>query len=337
MATGSQRMALQEITTTTVDRPVSRNQDHILNVFIDLPLTPVSPDEEIIRQRGRYRNSAVARANTVAGTIDEVQLTPKKTNGKSPRKIKTPLKMTPSKTPVLPLRTSPRKRLNLPDALSFQCSSFVSPDESPSASRTRKFPAKRIKLQTHCTTITNVEGSLTALSHAQLVHLMKTVITKHPEIKDSVVEEIPSPDLSPLEEKLNSLQRNIYRSIPSTRWESNRDSFCYRRTNSHLEAFKKECVEQGRQLIQNQQWETALEYFFLAWRYVKTLPDWDNVAHNKAKLQCFKALASICLTSIKNGVSEEPEMVDTLHRLTLLNEDNDCLSPCVKHLEEKLQ
>lgn len=66
--------------------------------------------------------------------------------------------------------------------------------------------------------------------------------------------------------------------------------------------FLQKCVlEQGRNLIDSQQWAAVIDYVLLAWSYVRATPLWDNPPHNAARRQCFKSLASQCMTALKKG------------------------------------
>lgn len=44
-----------------------------------------------------------------------------------------------------------------------------------------------------------------------------------------------------------------------------------------------------------------IDYVLMAWAYVKATPLWDNPPHNAARRQCFKSLASQCMTALKKG------------------------------------
>lgn len=135
---------------------------------------------------------------------------------------------------------------------------------------------------------------------------MTEIMNKHPQIIEDVTNSIPAPDINPLEERLVYLEKNILKSIPKSRWGSKTDAFCYRRVSTHVEAFKKACIDQARQLIASEHWSSVSEYILIALTYVDSLPDWDNPAHNKHKQQMFKVLSSHLLTSVKkNGGSSE--------------------------------
>ena len=68
--------------------------------------------------------------------------------------------------------------------------------------------------------ITKLKG----LSHDQLTTLLTELIQKRPEIREDVKNLIPQPDIVAMEENLNYLKRNIYKSLPNTRLESKTDS-----------------------------------------------------------------------------------------------------------------
>ncbi|XP_068686194.1 uncharacterized protein [Montipora foliosa] len=214
-------------------------------------------------------------------------------------------------------------------------SAFMTPEVEP---RKKEKPQKRKRLRlggnsrTVGPTSLALSVTLNGLSKSQLVDLMTTLVTeRHPDLEQEVRGLVPEPDLTELEEKLKYLQRNIYKSFPYTRYGSSRDAFCYRRVNTHLSAFKKECVSQGNTLVSSQLWESTVCYVLMAWTYVDGMPNWDNPAHNKSKEQCFKSLAVQCkkaLTKLKNSLTQD-KCQDLLERMQEACEQNNELQPCV--------
>ena len=67
-----------------------------------------------------------------------------------------------------------------------------------------------------------------ALTWVQTFYLLLQVVRKL----------ITVPDLQTLNDKLASLKRNVYRSLPTVRFGSSRDASCYRRAKVHLITFK---------------------------------------------------------------------------------------------------
>ncbi|KAI3365959.1 hypothetical protein L3Q82_009791, partial [Scortum barcoo] len=67
------------------------------------------------------------------------------------------------------------------------------------------------------------------LSKQQLVQLIRSLI---------LVEQSLVSDLKYLQEDLQLKKANVYRSIPYSRFGSNRDAHCYRKAYPHLVAFK---------------------------------------------------------------------------------------------------
>lgn len=57
-------------------------------------------------------------------------------------------------------------------------------------------------------------------------------------ILQEVKEMLPKPDLHPLEEQLNYLKKNIFKSLPTSRLTSKTDSPAYSRAATHVLAFK---------------------------------------------------------------------------------------------------
>ncbi|XP_076325339.1 uncharacterized protein LOC143233233 [Tachypleus tridentatus] len=335
----ARRQALREITRSGSQESSevrSPNNEHNIN-FNWLP-TPTSPEEEVIRQRGRRQVTQGSFLDYFSSPKGTPRLrsemrgeTPPKTPSKSPNKSRTPQKSSPSSTKTLATRTSPRKRLNLSqdtpesDAIGF------------SRNRRTVTQSKKTKIQRKTPPGVNVDVALKSLSHNQLIELLQGLMATIPDLKKVVGERLPSPDLQPLENNLNNLQRNIYKSFPNTRWGSSRDAFCYRRVRIHLEAFKKACVQQGRQLIESQQWGSAVDYVMLAWNYVKHLPDWDESTHNCIKAQCFKTLSTQCMTSVKKMAMDMEEVEDIIERLQEMIQDSDTISPCLKYSQSLLE
>ncbi|XP_013788424.1 uncharacterized protein LOC106472333 [Limulus polyphemus] len=340
----ARRQALREITrsgsqgSSEVRTP---NNEHNIN-FNWLP-TPTSPEEEVIRQRGRRQVTQSFLMDCFSSPKGTPRLrsemrgeTPPKTPSKSPNKSRTPQKSSPSSTKILatPTRTSPRKRLNLSqDTPDSDTSGFL----GFSRSKRTMTQSKKTKIQRKTPPGINVDVALKALSHNQLIELLQELMTSIPDLKKVVGERLPSPDLQPLEKNLNNLQRNIYKSFPNTRWGSNRDDFCYRRVRTHLEAFKKACIQQGRQLIESQQWGAAVDYVMLAWSYVRHLPDWDESTHNCIKAQCFKTLSTQCMTSVKKMAMDIDEVEDIVERLQEMVQDSETILPCLKYSQSLLE
>jgi len=53
-----------------------------------------------------------------------------------------------------------------------------------------------------------------------------------------LVSSLPVVDLQPLEERLASLKKAVYRAFPSFRWEASYNAISYRRVREHLDLFK---------------------------------------------------------------------------------------------------
>ncbi|XP_023228701.1 tethering factor for nuclear proteasome sts1-like [Centruroides sculpturatus] len=284
------RSALMELSTSVTPN----NQQNML-----WHSNSTSPEEEVIRQRGRRKAAQIAAANMQA-------LTPPKTP-KSPRNTRTPSKLN-SGTPVkaLPTRTSPRKRLNLGHDV-------LSTEELYSQSRSKRLanigsPNKRARLQHSPKPVVSPEIAINALNQTQLVQLVHELIERQPDIIQVINDILPAVDIQPLEAKLSYLQKNILKSIPRNVWSADKDVYCYRRVCTHLDLFKKECIEQCSHLINGHQWKAVMDYVLMAWKYVCKLPNWEDKSHNKIKEMCFKTLASQCMNALKKGSFDSDEL-----------------------------
>lgn len=182
-----------------------------------------------------------------------------------------------------------------------------------------------------------IDSALKGLSPTQLIHMIKNITYKHPDVEREIRKSMPMPDLSPLEDKLSYLKSNIFKSLPTSRLTSKTDSTAYSRVATHLAAFKKALIEQGKVLVESQHWESVLQYVFIAWSYVKATPVWDNHPHNAHRKQCFKALTNFCLTAVKKGVLAKDLMADIHDKLQSMLSDHDEIQSCIKFVYGKLQ
>jgi len=69
-------------------------------------------------------------------------------------------------------------------------------------------------------------------------------------------------------------------------------------------------IEQLKTLISFQCWDAVIRYVVMAWKYVHQLPNWDDPAHNKTKLSCFRSLAAQCLMAITIAPFTLSELTD---------------------------
>lgn len=261
-------------------------------------LDPVSPDETVIQQRGLLKKSSTYNYDAP----DPVFF---KTPTKSPKKIPFHLRFcTPTKT--TPVRSSPRKRLN------------ASPNQfNESGIGEMTISCKRLKgrhLQNVKPGLLLGKG-LKALSHAQLVQLITDAANLSPEVEQLVNKLLPFPDLTPAEEQLTKLKHNVYKSFPRNVWGSRDSAFCFLRVRTHLEVFKKECLEMCHHFMDSQYWPAVFEFIFIAWKLTMELPDWDSASHNKIKSLCMKQLASQYVNALKKANLDKPALSEVIERM----------------------
>lgn len=194
-------------------------------------------------------------------------------------------------------------------------------------------PTKRTRLDT----VAPLDSALKGLSPTQLITMIKRITHKHPQLEQEIREEMPAPDLSPLEEKLSYLKSNIFKTLPTSRLTSKTDSPAYSRVSTHLAAFKKCLIEQGKVLVESQNWESVLQYVFLAWSYVRATPVWDNQPHNAHRKQCFKALTNFCMTALKKGWFSKDFFMDVQEKLQGMEADSEDVQSCLKYVNGQLQ
>jgi len=284
-----------------------------------------SPDEMAIQARGRRQVPL-----TFSPDINHTPLRQQMQRAKL-----TALSQSSGSRLLLPnsnVRTSPRKRLTLSDTPPSK--SCISQMYTPSPEKLKMSPlTKRVRIDPMLQGIAP-ETSIKGLSHTQLINLMGSILQNHPELIQEVHTMLPAPDLTPMEDKLNYLKRNIYKALPSTRLESKTDSMAYNRVSIHLTTFKKAVVDSVKSLIDGQQWLAIIDYTVMAWAYVQATPAWENPSHNNTRKTCFKTLAASCMTALKKGDFKSDQCEEIKRKLSKLKEDSEEIVICLKHLEE---
>ncbi|XP_055608057.1 uncharacterized protein LOC129755536 [Uranotaenia lowii] len=282
------------------------NRRHALNpVLIDSPaanipdsyLSPrMSPDEAVIQQRGRRRVPII--------------WSPEKGFHMSPQK--TPTKCISAMT----LRSSPRKRSLLQElsdmtpTTSSEGINNITPSTSkrntPSKGSPNGASSKKMRLEVGSINRNNkdipLDLALKGLSQDQLIAIITGMVQTNPKLEESVRNELPMPDIAPMEEQLCYQKKNIFKSLPTTRLVSKTDSPAYARAATHLVAFKKTVIDQSQTLHSSKHWDALLDYVLMAWGYVRGTPQWDNHAHNATRRHCFKILSYHATSALKHGL-----------------------------------
>ncbi|XP_036947748.1 uncharacterized protein LOC119015642 [Acanthopagrus latus] len=172
----------------------------------------------------------------------------------------------------------------------------------------------------------------TPLSKQQLVQLIRSLIL----VEQSQEPRILASDLKYLQEDLQLKKTNVYRSIPYSRFGSNRDAHCYRKAYPHLLSFKVSCQEWGQVLLRNKEWDAVLEHTLMAWRYTSDLPQWDTVNHNALREQCYSILAAHSLTALQHYHPEPIRGRELLRRLKMAQLHSQSIVPCIQELQRVL-
>ncbi|CAH1737575.1 hypothetical protein AGLY_003242 [Aphis glycines] len=312
---------LGRLSMTDPNNGLGRN-DHHLNImnttisnFPTSMMTPSpSPDELIIQQRGRRKIPV-----TFSPDIDAI----KQNNQETPTKSGCSNFIKSS----IVLRSTPRKRLLLNDPLELS-----SPDKykigSPSCKKLRTDAAVELP-EDNC-----LLSALKSLSPDQLIGIIGQIVIDHPNIEKEIRSHFPVADLKPLEERIYYLRRNIYKALPSSRLISKTDPTAYNRVSTHILAFKKCVVDQGRRLVESNQWPIVMDYVFMAWKHVRNTPIWDNPAHNAARRQCFKSLSAQCMTALKHmkETMNQQSCDNYKNQLKLLVDDSEDMEWCLHFL-----
>lgn len=294
-----ERGVLQNLSSTSITSRVDSQSNVVL-----IPqsfLTP-SPEEQIIRQRSLEVSNS--RSHALVFGEYENEDTPCKfgLSGLSRKR----LLMTPPKDSSTPIK-----------------------DKIAQQSKKRRLSWKNAHAP--------LSKQLQAYSTQQLASLLDKLVTTHPELENEVRNSMPSPDLKPLEDNLKSLRSNVMCALPTTRWGSSRDSYCYRRCKLHLDIFKKSCLEQGRLLVRTEAWASVLQYVTSSWRIVYQLPSWEESAHNEHKRKCFQVLAAQCMVAIKKLCLDKDYLKDIRPLVKTCVQLNKEMAPCLKQLDHFLQ
>lgn len=293
-----------------------------------------SPDEIIIRQRGRRRRV-------------KLNWSP----DKCPVPSRCPFQKTPTKTSTpMTLRSSPRKRLL--DGLNFQTTPEkasrpsplkITPDSNLRTPRTLTTPLlkrlmldevnstphiKRMRFEAgsseknqspneaiHQDPHHKIKSSLNLMSHKQLVNMILDMMKESPQVEALVTKTAPKPDLSGFCDDLKDNIRQIHRCLPksSTRCSS---TSVYPRVSAHIKEFKETLLSQCTRLYKANQWELILEYHRIAWPIVRSLPVWDNAKYDSGRTQCFKFLCSMVSIALKrNGEHFDQTKLEELQRM----------------------
>ncbi|XP_029378141.1 uncharacterized protein LOC115056042 [Echeneis naucrates] len=185
------------------------------------------------------------------------------------------------------------------------------------------------RIEEHCE---KMDEHHTPLSKHQLVQLIRSLIL----VEQSQEPRVLASDLKYLQEDLQLKKANVYRSIPYSRFGSNRDAHCYRKAYPHLVAFKVSCQEWGQVLLRNKEWDALLEHTLMAWRYTSELPQWDTTTHNALREQCYSILAAHSLTALQHYHPEPNRGSELLRRLKMAQLHNQSIVPCIQELQRTM-
>ncbi|XP_024150226.1 uncharacterized protein LOC112160094 [Oryzias melastigma] len=169
----------------------------------------------------------------------------------------------------------------------------------------------------------------TPLTKQQLVQLIRSLVLA----EQSHDPRVAASSLERLQEDLQLKKTSVYRSIPYSRFGSNRDAHCYRKAYPHLLAFKVSCQEWGQVLLRNQEWDSLLEFCLMAWRYTGELPQWDTESHNALRDQCYGALAAHGLAALRHYHPAASRGRELLRRFGAAQLHSRLILPCIQELQ----
>jgi len=320
-----------------------------INTIQSTQVSPISPDEIVIRSRGRRHfppSSSPLERDTV-------------TNPVVTRHFRSPTRSSDPPVPPKPGKTvRSHSRLSASTERVRRQIDFLAEDNQdysilkllpviqkgapqqaparPHASEIEFMARHQIKKQKLVSSASNPSPLQLAkgLSKSQLVDLLTSLTVSNPIIHSKLEELLPKPDLTSLITNMTYLSQNIYKAIPITRLSDRTDSLAYNRVSTHLSAFKKSLVEDLSMLLESGQWDSVLEYVITAWDIVRSTPVWDNPVHNTSRSSCFKHLATSVIKVLKRKDYISRDIRMKLVRLmtqSFLREVQNCME---KLLEE---
>lgn len=305
------------------------------NSFNSVSSSVQSPDEIVIRQRGRRRISLTWSPDKCS-TSYSLQKTPTKINGTS-----------------MILRSSPRKRLMLNESSN---SPKTNDNETVTPVVKRMKYGETSVVQMNATTPLPV--MLKGLTQNQLIEIIKDMIRIEPHLEEKIRNEFPYPDLrynkyiifksffliyryfifSSYEDQLNRIKKNIYKSLPSSRLSQKTDSIAYSRASIHISEFKKQIISHCRILNESKNWHALIDYIIIAWQYVRGTPIWENDSHNETRRQCFRVLSCHCKTALNfAGIHLGKERLRTLlTNIQQMSKDYENIKSCTSTINQIL-
>nr|AAL89873.1 RE21313p [Drosophila melanogaster] len=307
-------------------------------VFSPLP----SPDELVIRQRGRRRFTTTYSQDKVNGGGGAGG------GASGGSSMRSPFQRTPTKnfqlTSGMILRSSPRKRLTM---------GSTPPEPTPMdtyspikmATTKQLWPGtpvvKKLKMEDRPVGQTNTDATLPSLlqglSQEQLIDLIMNNI-KSASDEGEIRTQLPTPDISALEQDLHHAKRLIFKSLPTSRLCKKTDAAAYSKASMHLNEFKRVLQSQAKRLHDSTHWDALVDYVSMAWQCVASTPNWESHAHNAVRRQCFKLLACSCYAAIKHGGMRLGQLrLETLERnLREWSKDYEDVLSCVNALQRTL-
>ncbi|EDW80012.1 uncharacterized protein Dwil_GK12341 [Drosophila willistoni] len=318
-----------------------------LGVGGDFNFSPLpSPDELVIRQRGRRRFTTTFSPDKVnGGGTGGV-------GGGGASTLRSPFQRTPTKnlqlTSGMILRSSPRKRLTMgstpPEPVPMETYSPIKIATS-SSTKQQLWPGtpivKKLKMDDRPIAQTNSDISLPSLlqglSQQQLIDLIvKNINTSSDE--EQMRRQLPMPDISAMEQELHYAKRLIFKSLPTSRLCKKTDAAAYSKASMHLNEFKRLLQTQAKRLHDSTHWDALVDYVSMAWQCVASTPNWESHAHNTVRRQCFKLLACSCYAAIKHGgLRLGQTRLETLERnLREWSKDYEDVLSCVNALQRTL-
>ncbi|XP_077456734.1 uncharacterized protein LOC144074268 [Stigmatopora argus] len=167
------------------------------------------------------------------------------------------------------------------------------------------------------------------MSERQLVQLIRSLVL----VEQSREPRPQTTALKCLQDDLQLRKTNVYKSIPYSRFGSNRDAHCYRKAYPHLVAFKVACQVWIQVILQKKEWDAVLEHTLTVWHYISKLPQWDIASHNTLRDECYAIMAAHSLTALQNYCPTQRRRQELLRRMKTAQHNNQSIVPCIHQLQ----
>jgi len=147
--------------------------------------------------------------------------------------------------------------------------------------------------------IASLTRRLLALEKPDLVHIITRGVYFGERLSySSLVKDLPKPSMKGPTTELQRALNAVFRAVPNSRYGSTGDHYCFKRCKSPLDEFARVISTQISNIINQENWEGALEYAVEAGSIVKDMPHWDSCADNYHAEKASQKLVGLMICAI---------------------------------------